>query len=70
MITHVNGRPRIESPTAAPLVKENMPAWVGAMILSLALFAGPALLALVIGLIYLAAVVAGGCFSLFKSMGA
>ncbi len=70
MITHINGKPRIEQPPVAPLVNSAAPAWFGVLTVSLALFAGPAVLALVIGAIYLAAVVAGGCFSLFKSMGA
>lgn len=69
MTAHTNGRPRIEPPPVAPLVKDAAPTWFSILVVSLALFAGPALLALVIGMVYLAAVVAGGCFALFKSVG-
>ncbi len=42
------------------------PAWANVAMLSLAVFAGPTLLAAVIGLVYLAAVVAGQTYGLFK----
>lgn len=64
-MTHTNGKPRIELPPP-PVVESPAPAWFQVALCSVAVFAGPILLAAVIGLTYLAAVVAGQTYALFR----
>lgn len=66
-MTHTNGHSRIKELAAAPAaVQSEPPAWFNFALCSVAAFAGPIVLALVIGLIYLGAVVAGQTYALFR----
>ena len=51
---------------SVPQQEDTPPLWFQAALASLALFAGPILFAIVIGLVYLAAVVAGQTYALFR----
>lgn len=66
-MTHTNGHHRLkELPPAEVATSVPPPAWFQIGLCSLAIFAGPILLAVVIGLVYLAAVVAGQTYALFR----
>ncbi len=64
-MVHTNGRIKTEPLPPLPVVQP-APAWFQVALCSVAVFAGPILLALAIGLVYLASVVAGQSYALFR----
>lgn len=62
----MSARPEVKVVQVPVPQDEPPPLWFQAALASVALFAGPILFAIVIGLVYLAAVVAGQTYSLFR----
>ncbi len=72
-VMHGNGTVRSVTERFSEAVREDapngIPLWFNVAYVSLAVCAGPAAIAAVIGLLYLTATVMGHCFNLFKHAG-